>query len=312
MKRYRRMASRVKRTKPRRIGKVQVFGGPWSLIKTTVIGKYMVFFNRALKNSSFQRVYIDAFAGSGAFRYITDAPKFTLFGVRDETQDIHAGSAQLTLTVDPPFHRVFFIEKNRSNVKALKQLISEYDHPAAEVVRRNANDVLQKICRPQKWRRRRGVIFLDPFGMGVEWKTLELIAQTRALDVWFLFAIGALIRNLPASASKLDAGKKAAVTRVLGTEEWFNQFYKTPLAPSRTLWGATSPPIVPRRTAKVNEVEAYIGNRLRTIFRHVEPPKRLRGPKNQSLFSLFFAVSNPSGAAINLARRGASHILSST
>jgi len=303
------MSSRKAANKPKIIGKVQVFGGPWSLIKTGVLGNYMAFFNKALKNLPFERVYIDAFAGSGAFRYITNAPKFTLFGVRDESQDIHVGSAQLALGVKPAFDQIFFIEKNRSNVKALQELIAKSGHPAAEVVRGNANEVLQELCDPRKWRRRRGVIFLDPFGMGVEWRTLELIARSKALDVWFLFALGALIRNLPVSASKLDAGKKAAVTRVLGTDKWFNEFYKAPLLPSRTLWGTPAPPIIPRRTAKVNQIESYIGKGLRTIFPHVEAPKRLRGPKNQSLFSLLFAVSNPSSAAINLARRGASYIL---
>ena len=47
-----------------------------------MVEKYIRFFNSALKNKPFERVYIDAFAGSGAFRYVVNAPRRTLFGLR--------------------------------------------------------------------------------------------------------------------------------------------------------------------------------------------------------------------------------------
>lgn len=279
------------------------------MIKTDMVEKYLQFFNTALKNLNFERVYIDAFAGSGAFRYIVDAPKKTLFGTRDEKKDIHAGSAQRALHVQPPFDCVLFIESRRSNVKALQRLIAESRHPAATVEQGDANQLLRKFCLPQKWRRRRGVIFLDPFGMHVEWTTLKMIAATKALDVWFLFGLAGLVRNLPRRADRLDEGKRLAITRTLGTDEWFDEFYKVPLAPSRTLFETAASPPIARRTATVNDIENYVERRLRTIFPHVEPPRRLKAPKNKSLFSLFFAVSNPSPQAIKLARKGAEHIL---
>jgi len=288
---------------------VQVFGGPWSLIKTAMVDEYIRFFNAALKNMPFERVYIDAFAGTGAFRWVVGAPKYTLFGPYDETKDIHAGSAQRALTVDPPFQRIFFIEQDETNAQALEQLIAKTQHPNARVLVGDANQILRKLCESKKWKTRRGVIFLDPFGMNVEWSTLQLIANTKALDLWFLFSIGGLIRNLPISAAALDAGKSAAVTRVLGTKKWFDEFYKVPRVPKMTLWGKPSPTPVARRVAGVNQIEEYVRRRLLTLFPHVEKAKRLKGPKNQPLFSLFFAVSNPSKAAIKLAQRGASHIL---
>jgi three-Cys-motif partner protein len=157
---------------------VQVFGGPWSLIKTAMVEKYIRFFNTALRNLPFERVYIDAFAGSGAFRWVVDSPKITLFGPYDETKDIHAGSAQRALTVDPPFHRIFFIEQDETNAEALQQLITETRHLNARVLVADANQILRKVCQPEKWKKRRGVIFLDPFGMNVKWSTLQLIANT--------------------------------------------------------------------------------------------------------------------------------------
>src|SRR5205085_4348280 len=233
----------------------QVFGGPWSLIKTEMVENYIRFFNSVLKNKPFERVYIDAFAGSGAFRWVVDAPQATLFGPHDETADIHAGSAQRALTVDPPFHRIFFIEQDETNAQALEQLIANTRHPNARVLVADANRILRKLCRPEKWKTGRGVIFLDPFGMNVEWSTLQMIAHTKALDLWFLFSLGGVVRNLPISAAALDAGKIAALTRVLGTKKWFEEFYKVPHLPKMTLWGKPSSTPVAQRVAPVNQIE---------------------------------------------------------
>lgn len=285
---------------------VQKFGGPWSLIKTDVVSQYIKFFNTALKATSFERVYIDAFAGSGAFRFVEEGPKNSLFGPVDDSQFVHEGSAQIALRANPRFNRIRFIEKDKANVEALQRLIKEAKHPDAQVIQGDANEELKKICRPANWRARRGVIFLDPFGMNVEWATLDLIAGTKALDLWFLFALAGTIRNLPRNALKLDAGKRAAVTRVLGTDEWFDEFYRKSSLPN--IFDQHQTDIV-RRVATVDDIEKYVQRRLTTIFAHVEPAKRLWGPGNKSLFSLFFAISNPSSGAITLARKGASHIL---
>lgn len=290
--------------------RVQKFGGPWSLIKIDLVDQYLKFFNTALKNSPFDRVYIDAFAGSGAFRYADDSPfRHTLFGEPAPKAKIYDGSAIRALRIKLPFHTVRFIENDEQNVASLRQIIDESGHPDARVDVGDANKILSRLCQPQHWRQRRGVIFLDPFGMSVRWSTLKVIAETKALDVWYLFPLGATIRNLPRFASALDDGKREAVTRLLGTKTWFEEFYRAPSLPMRTLFGTEPPKPILRRTASVTAVEAYARQRLNTLFAHVEPPRRLVGRRNQPLFSLFFAMSNPSTAAIKLARKGAAHIL---
>jgi three-Cys-motif partner protein len=271
---------------------VPIFGGRWSLSKLDILERCFNFFNNALKRKPFRRVYIDGFAGSGAFRYIVPS-KGGFFASHDDAADVHAGSAKRALRAQPPFDEIILIEQNKLLAVSLQRLIDEAGHPNARVECGNANEVLRKICRPTLWRSSRGIVFLDPFGMNVEWSTLELIAKTHALDLWFLFSIAGLVRNLPRRASRLDASKRAAVTRVLGTDEWFHEFYKVPEY-GFFRGAAPLPPSSARRTASLNQIEAYVLERLRTIFPHVENPKRLMTGKNRSLFSLFFAVSNPS------------------
>jgi three-Cys-motif partner protein len=270
-----------------------------------MVGDYIRFFNRALRNRPFERIYIDAFAGSGAFRYVPDKPLDALFG-NDASQDTHAGSAKRALTVDPPFHRVHFIEQKRGNVRALQRLIAESGHQHAHVEQGDANALLLKICTPAGWGSRRGVVFLDPFGMNVHWATLKAVAATRALDVWYLFALSGAIRNLPRRFDRLDQHKQNAITRVLGTDEWADEFYKASSSPLPLFDPLHDRPTAAakRRIVGMDDLESYVGRRLHSIFAHVEPPKRL-APH----FSLFFAISNPETSAIRLARKGAGHIL---
>ncbi len=74
----------------------QKFGGPWSLIKTDIVSEYLKAYTLALKNQSFQLVYIDAFAGSGEFTF--DSATGPLFDP-DAAARAHAGSAKNALAV---------------------------------------------------------------------------------------------------------------------------------------------------------------------------------------------------------------------
>ena len=282
-------------------GAEQTFGGPWSVLKTEMVAKYLTFFTTALSRQPFELVYIDAFAGSGAFRYVPESSQVELL---PDTKRVHEGSASLALSTQPPFHRVVFVEQRRKNVLALEKLIARSGHRNASIEQGDANDVLRAYCDPADWTTRRGVIFLDPFGMNVEWPTLEMIAATKALDVWFLFSLGGVNRNIPDSITRLDDTKRRAVTKVLGTEAWIEEFYQLPATPSID---PTALPSTEHKVVGMDDLERYMLHRLKTVFPFVAEPKRLRG--HQSVFSLFFAVSNPAPSAIRLAQGPAQHIL---
>jgi three-Cys-motif partner protein len=290
---------------PKKQGGPPVFGGPWSSIKIDKIERYLKYFNTVLKNQDFERVYIDAFAGAGAFIYSSEREP-TLFQIDKPTA--HRGSAALALDADPPFDRILFIDEKKSNVEALQAMIDASGHPRAKAEQGNANAILLKACERRWWKSRRGVVFLDPFGMSVDWSTLEAIAHTRALDVWYLFSLGGTTRNLPLLASQLDSSKRNAVTRILGTEDWFDAFYTIEAPAGSDIFGEVWPATA-TRGANIDDIEKFVFERLSNLFPHVEPPCRLKGQGNRSLFSLFFAVSNPNQKAIALAIKGARHIL---
>lgn len=286
------------------IEKAQKFGGPWSLIKTKIVARYLQAYSTALKQQGFHRTYIDAFAGSGAFTFDQTEP---LLFDDEESAAMHVGSARHALTINPAFDEFVFIEKGTRNVRALKKLVE--NHPSARVIAGDANQELLRICEPSLWRprRRRGVIFLDPFGLDVAWATLEAVAKTHALDLWYLFSLSGLYRNAPIRIDDLAPEKRTAVARALGDEKWVQRFYTEESSHQTSLFADARSSIV--RTLSVDDMEKLVGERLREIFPYVARPRRLRGRTNAPLFSLFFAVSNPNRSAIRLASTIAEYIL---
>ncbi len=162
-----------------------------------------------------------------------------------------------------------------------------------------------KLCKTVDWKRARAVLFLDPYGFQVEWSTLKAIANTKAIDMWYLFPYSGLYRQAPKDADALDSDKEAAINRILGTDEWRQQFYRP--SPQQDLFG------------KEGEVRGshrvlldFVTNRLREIFPCVLDPTILYQGNNSSgapLFALYFAVSNPNQQARTVATRIAKHIL---
>jgi three-Cys-motif partner protein len=284
----------------------QNFGGPWTIMKVEMVVGYLKTFTTLLSNKPsaaqpFKRVYIDGFAGSGSFRFgaIT-----TGFFKRDATEI--AGSAQRALSVYPPFDALHFIEKRPACLKALQAMTA--GDRRVTIHDGDANAAIRKLCSEIDWHRTRGVIFLDPFGASLRWETLQVIAATKALDVWYLFPLSSVFRNAPRALDKLTPEKRASITKILGTSEWESEFYRQQPKLRTSFFDIEEERRV-KRTVNVDAIEAFIDRQLKTVFPAVAKPRRLLGPKNVPLFSLFFAVSNPRSAAINPALKIAAFLL---
>lgn len=276
----------------------QKFGGPWSLEKLKIVEEYLRPFCIAL-GSRFNLIYIDAFAGSGsfAFRGATAAP------LLDEEEQIRSvdGSARVALSCTPPFSHLYFLEQKRKNVEALKGLAREFPHHKIDILKGNANELLSNVCQKVNWLNSRGILFLDPFGNSVEWKTLEFVARRTKLDVWYLFPLSGVYRNVPGNLEKLTEDKRASVTRILGTPEWEDYFYKPALDDHMDLFPEHEAGA--RRTANAEGILNYVSQRLSGLFPYVTEPRILQGPNNAPLYALYLALTNDSEKAIALAKR---------
>ncbi|MFZ2302892.1 MAG: three-Cys-motif partner protein TcmP [Gallionella sp.] len=275
------------------------FGGLWTLGKLEALEKYHVAFNNALSRQNFTRIYIDAFAGTGRC-------DITVGGERTSVD----GSARRALQANPPFHKFIFIELKAKKLVSLKALQAEYPGKDIEIIHDDANVALKALCERYDWRNTRAVLFLDPYGLHVEWPTLEAIAQTGAIDVWYLFPYSGLYRQTAKNADAIDADKADAITRILGTDEWRQKFY----VPQRqtVLFGNESGD---SREADHHDMLRYVSSRLKGLFPAVTEPKVLyqagdsKKPSGAPLFALYFAASNPKPNAHGLALKIAKDVL---
>lgn len=278
------------------------FGGAWTEIKLDILRKYLHFYTQALKNKPFELLYIDAFAGSGSRS--EKIPHSLLLG-EEEQKLIYDGSAKIALDIERKFDRYLFIETNKERCDALKVLSNDYPSQHIKISNDDANQVIRDICSKPIWasNKYRGVIFLDPYGNNVEWETLEAIASTRSLDIWFLFPLSGLYRQAAHNFEKIEDYKKKNITKMLGTNAWETEFYNR--KQSIDLLGTTEQ----IERLGIADIEKWVKERLRVCFPCVSDPLPLPIDKKPQQFSLFFCVSNPSGKAIGLALKVANHIL---
>ncbi|MEK7428326.1 MAG: three-Cys-motif partner protein TcmP [Pseudomonadota bacterium] len=286
------------------------FGSGLTDLKLSIISDYLHHYSTALsKQDFFERWYFDAFAGTGERTVrLSGSPGDLLSEPVAERIERRRGSARIALDTSPEFHRCIFMEQKKRHAQALEALCSEerYASRRAFVVRGDANKAIQQHVHSVNWKKTRAVMFLDPYGMNVEWQTLEAIRRTEAIDLWYLVSLSGLYRQATHKGSALDEKKRAALTRMLGTPDWEKAWYEENRQGDLILMMA---PEETRRTASLDRMETFVLERLRSLFPTVLEPLRLRNDRNAPMFSLFFAMSNPSRAAARVATPIARHIL---
>jgi len=283
------------------------FGGAWTELKLEAVHYYLGFFTRVLRTQPFDLWYIDAFAGSGTRTIeretgclLEDAP------VTEVTEEL-AGSVLRALAVEPPFSRHVFIEGNESRFRELEEIRTS--RPEKKIICRHgdANTELQAIFTSSPWSdqaagrgKLRAVCFLDPYGMNVEWATLELLANVRAVDVWYLFPMLAVTRQLANDIARVDGYKAAKLDTIFGTTNWREELYDTQVFTNLFEERVTTS----TRKVTLSQIEEYARKRLETLFRYVSPSLPLIADGRGQLFSLFCLSNSASDAAIELIKKG--------
>ena len=287
------------------------FGGDWTDIKLGKLEKYLrayrTIFSGNERARHFKTWYVDAFAGTGSrtIAGASDSENEPLFDDVYEDAEIKGyrdGSARIALGLQDPFHKYLFIDKARGRLSELKKMIQS-DHPAlaprCEFEQGDANGVLKTWCLRRDWTKERAVVFLDPYGMQVEWTTVQALAATKGIDLWYLFPLGVGVARLLKRDGKLDESWQKSLDSVFGTRDWQNRFYETKV--SEGLFGSLE---TVERDAPAEKIQAFIQERLKSCFAGVAEGLFLRNSKSSPLYLLCFAASNERGAktAIKIAK----------
>ncbi len=282
----------------KRIADSPEFGGEWTTKKLNILEDYLNAYTTALKSQLFDLWYIDAFAGTGDIDTSTsDQNEFRLF---------IEGSAKRAISVkDKPFDRLIFVERDSDRCFHLEKLQRENKSRNIEIKNTDANQYLSNL--EGNWNKRRGVLFLDPFSIQVEWATLQKVAAYEALDTWILFPVSTIARMLPQSRSPEDIDVRWAsrLTSVFGNASW-RGLYK------RRLQHDLFDPDAQEREQGIEGILGLYKDRLWELFRDrfLDRSWTLRNSKNSPLFEFLFCAGNPKGAEV--AKRIAKHLLKNT
>lgn len=276
------------------------FGGNWTEIKLSRLQKYLKayrqIFTRNERARYFKTWYVDAFAGTGSRANPATAPGHEpLFqDVYEETTEYRDGSARIALNLPEPFDHYLFIEKSRQRVNDLKAMIAR-DHPdllpRCEFRQGEANRELKAWCQERNWERERAVVFLDPYGMQVEWTTVEALAATKAVDLWYLFPLGVGVSRLLTRDGNIDEGWQKRLDLLFGTADWRQEFYRVQV--TQNLFGDDE---MVQRDAPATKIDAFIHDRLEQSFAKVAKGLVLRNSRASPLYLLCFAAANERGA----------------
>ncbi|MGZ3857877.1 MAG: three-Cys-motif partner protein TcmP [Bacteriovorax sp.] len=209
--------------------------------------------------------------------------------------------------------------KDKKRFKRLEEVIFPYTSKLKiNSYNSDANEVIPDICTKVNWKKTRAVLFLDPYGLSVEWKTLETIKNTNSIDVWYLFPTFATYRNISNTPEETELYKQKKITTLLGTEEWKNHAFgikkdchSLKQFDLMTEFADHKDQEKLEKIIGVSDLEVFVKERLGALFPYVTEPLPLLSAKGLHMFSLFMCVSNSSQPAINLAKKVANHILKS-
>lgn len=267
-----------------------IFGGPWTEEKLRILQGYLRAYLTALKKHSFEKIYVDAFAGTGDIKAV-------------DIGDLD-GSAKIALEED--FDRYIFIDKDKDKCQVLKKLVHR-EFPSkefkVEIITGDANAELKKVVARFTWQKERAVVFLDPFGINLDYSTLGCLAQTCAVDVWYLFSLMGVQRILKRTGVD-DPVWREKLCRLFGDNSWEKEFYHE--SAQGNLFG--DPEI--EKSANTEKVYNYICKRLENIFPKVARTEKVfTNSKNSNMFLFLFAVASKNPSAQRIALGIANHLL---
>lgn len=289
----------------------QIFGGDWTQDKLKRLEKYLLAYRAIFTGNPaacfYRTWYVDAFAGTGVLAQ-QEQSKQELNLFRDVYEDEESaqyldGSARIALGLPNPFDRYLFIEKSKDKSTKLRASIKQ-DFPSlfsrCEFKQGDANTTLQSWCNERNWSQERAVVFLDPYGMQVDWKTIEALANTKAVDLWYLFPLGIGVARLLTRNGVIDPSWQRRLNSILGTEAWREQFYETHTTAS--LFGDFEDV---KHKADEARIESFISERLKGCFAGVAKGLILRNSRSSPLYLLCFASANEKGArtAVKIAQQ---------
>ena len=288
--------------------------GPWAEEKLGCLAKYLHAYTTILSQQGWCRgyFYIDAFAGAGRAEVRTrkgggesrstdlvlSLSEYAF--IEDQQSQYIEGSPRIALGTNPTFTKYFFFEMAEQRVASLTAMADEFGETRdIEILHGDTRTALVELLQSKRfnWSNQRAVVFLDPFGMQVEWNVIEAIAKTKAIEVFINFPVGMAIQRLLPKSGRFSNADRAKLTRYFGSPDWETVVYSR----GEDLFGETE---VAKVEGSGNKLAKWYCGRLKKEFGFAAAPRLIRNSQGGHLYYLLFATPNQTGKEI------ANHVLS--
>ncbi len=257
--------------------------GYWSEVKLDIIRKYACAYSTIMSKQPYikKHIYIDAFAGAG--RHISR-----------KTGEFIKGSPLNALEIKPPFSEIHLIDLNGGKAAELHKTVGSRQD--VFIYEEDANKILlDKVfprCRFDDFHR--ALCLLDPYALNVDWNILQSAGQMGSIEIFYNFMImDANMNVLWRNPDKVSTTQIERLDKVWGDRTWRDAAYqKRP-----TLFGDT----FEEKANHANEAVAEaFRKRLEEVagFKYVPKPVPMRNEKGATIYYLFFASPNNTGAKI--------------
>jgi three-Cys-motif partner protein len=230
--------------------------------------------------------YIDAFSGSVRPR------------AKDEERYIN-GSPIRALQTEPKFDGYWFVDVNPQRVERVEKLREDFPNQIIQTYQGNCNDILCNEIIPKipYSSKKRAFVFLDPYGLQVDWKTVRELADTKTCDIFVNFSIMAVTRLLPRDQNP-DPEFVKQIDQVMGNTEWITQIYRESPATQLSLFSNLAEPTLSREKIDPDWLARLYTEQLSSLFPHVSRPVLMRNSTNSVLYALCLASHNPNAIKI--------------
>lgn len=277
------------------------WGGPWTEKKLNAFRKYVWSYLTIMKNQPWKTIYFDGFAGSGTKEGPPTDP-YSKLPIETEEENVYKGSAErvLTLSEELSFQYYYFIDEDEealNELQAYLQSLPGVDSKKLAFRPGDANHYLRKLASIlHKDKSFASLVFLDPFGMQIDWESIAELKGTRT-DIWILIPTGSIVNRLLDRNGELPHLSKLESFFGLSKEEIHHRFYKKYKAPT-DLFGEENE-MVQKVLDPINKIAQTYIEQLGTIWDHVtEKPLRLDNTNGTPIFHFAFASNNPKALKI--------------
>ena len=285
------------------------WGGQWTEEKLEAFEKYvnayLTIMNSFREKYKWKLIYFDGFAGSGSRNEAKKEANSDLlqelfrdFCLDEQELETYKGAAERVLSIPQKgFDFYYFVDKDKESSLKLHELLAPFENDKTLLYRNSdANKQIEMLANAMhNDNSLAALVLLDPFGMQVDWKSIELLKGTRT-DLWILIPTGVIVNRLLDRKCELTHAEK--LTSFFGKDEEFLRDYFYKKKKVDTLFGETE--ITEKVQKPIEKIAELYIEQLKTNFDYVtEKPLVLHNTRNTPIFH--FACASNNETAIKIA-----------